>query len=120
VLVVWNSVKTVFLRMLDGVEPAVIEQVQAVASQVDGVAGVTDVRARWLGHRLRAELNISVEPEMTVHSGHEIAKRVEHQLQHHIQFLSAALIHVDPSTEAGEANHRLGPHAHDDLPIHSH
>lgn len=120
VIVVWDSVRTVFSRMLDGVEPEVIERVQAVASQVKGVTGVTDVRARWLGHRLRAELSISVEPEMTVYSGHEIAKRVEHQLQHHIQFLSAAIIHIDPSTDAGEARHRLGPHAHDDLPIHSH
>ena len=56
--VVWGSVKMVFSRMLDGVEPEVIDRVQAIAREVNGVIGVTEVRARWLGHRLRAEVNI--------------------------------------------------------------
>ena len=118
--VVWESVTMVFSRILDGVEPAVVDQIHAVAGEVNGVAGVTEVRARWVGHRLRAEVNISVGPELTVRAAHEIAKEVEHQLQHHLQFLSGAIIHVDPATNAGESQHRQGPHAHDDLPTHSH
>jgi len=118
--VAWGSVKIVFSRMLDGVEPDVVDQVQAIAREVNGVTGVTEVRARWLGHRLRAEVNISVRPQLTVNAAHEIAKEVEHQLQHHLRFLSGAIIHVDPATNAGESQHRQGPHAHDDLTIHSH
>ena len=118
--VVWESVKLVFARMLDGVEPEVIDRVHTIAREVHGVTGVTDVRARWVGHRLRAEVNISVGPELTVRVAHEIAKEVEHHLQHHLPFLSGAIIHLDPMTEAGESNHRKGPHAHDDLPLHSH
>lgn len=118
--VVWGSVKMVFSRMLDGVEPEVIDQVHAIARDVNSVTGVTDVRARWVGHRLRAEVNISVGPELTVRVAHEIAKEVEHQLQHNLQFLSGAIIHLDPATDAGESRHRKGPHAHDDLPTHSH
>jgi len=118
--VVWESVTMVFSRILDGVEPAVIDQVHAIAREVNGVAGVTDVRARWVGHRLRAEVNISVGPELTVRVAHEIANEVEHELQHHLPFLSGAIIHVDPATDAGESKHQKGPHAHDDLPTHSH
>jgi cation diffusion facilitator family transporter len=112
--VVWGSGKMVFSRMLDGVEPEVIDQVHAIAREVNGVTGVTEVRARWLGHRLRAEVNISVGPELRVDAAHEIAKAVEHQLQRHLQFLSGAIIHVDPATDAGESRHHQGPHAHDD------
>jgi cation diffusion facilitator family transporter len=118
--VVWGSVKIVFSRMLDGVEPEIIDQAQAIAREVNGVTDVTDVRARWLGHRLRAEVNISVRPELTVTAAHKIAKAVEHQLEHHVQFLSGAIIHVDPATNAGESAHRQGPHAHDDLQTHAH
>jgi cation diffusion facilitator family transporter len=118
--VVWESVKMVFSRMLDGVEPEVIDRVHTIAREVHGVTGVTDVRARWVGHRLRAEVNVSVGPELTVQVAHEIAKDVEHHLQHHLPFLSGAIIHLDPVTEAGESKHRKGPHAHDDLPTHSH
>jgi divalent metal cation (Fe/Co/Zn/Cd) transporter len=73
-----------------------------------------------VGHRLRAEVNISVSPELTVQVAHEIATEVEHRLQHHLSFLSGAIIHLDPVTDAGESKHRKGPHAHDDLPTHSH
>lgn len=118
--VVWGSVKIVLSRMLDGVEPEVIDQVHAIAREVNGVTGVTEVRARWLGHRLRAEVNISVGPELRVDAAHEIAKAVEHQLQHHLQFLSGAIIHVDPETDAGESKHRQGPHEHDNLQTHAH
>jgi len=120
VVVVWGSVKMVFSRMLDGVEPEVIDQVHAIAREVSGVTGVTDVRARWLGHRLRAEVNISVRPELTILAAHEVAKEVEHELQHHLRFLSGAIVHVDPATEAGESKHLRGPHAHDGLQTHSH
>ena len=118
--VIWESVKMIFARMLDGVEPEVIDRIHTIAREVHGVTGVTDVRARWLGHRLRAEVNISVEPEQTVQAAHEIATEVEHQLQHDLPFLSGAIIHLDPGTAAGESRHRKGPHAHDDLPMHSH
>jgi cation diffusion facilitator family transporter len=97
--VVWGSVKLVFFRMLDGVEPDVIDQIRAAAGAVDGVAGVTEVRARWLGHRLRAEVNILVRSDLTVNAAHQIAKSVEHQLEHHLQFLSGAIIHVGPATD---------------------
>jgi hypothetical protein len=48
-------------------------------------------------------------------ASHTIEKEVEHQLRHHLKFLSGAIIHVDPSTEAGEAQHRSAPHQHDGL-----
>jgi cation diffusion facilitator family transporter len=118
--VVWQSVKAVFSRMLDGVEPEVIDEVRGAAANVAGVIAVTDVRARWIGHRLRAEVNVSVAPDMTVAASHAIAKEVEHRLQHHLKFLAGAIIHVDPSTESGEAQHRSVPHQRDGLEMHAH
>jgi cation diffusion facilitator family transporter len=117
--IVWQSVKTVIVRMLDGVEPEVLEQVQHAAAHVPGVLGVTGVRARWIGHRLHVEANISVAPDLTVAEGHEIAKAVEHQLRHHLPFLSGAIIHVDPAGEPGDAHHRIEMHEHDGIPAHS-
>jgi len=118
--IVWQSVNTVFVRMLDGVEPEVLDEVQHAVSHVPGVLGVTDVRARWIGHRLHVEANISVAPNLSVAEGHEIAKAVEHQLRHHLPFLSGAVIHVDPAGEPGEAHHRISMHQHDGIPAHSH
>jgi cation diffusion facilitator family transporter len=118
--IVWQSVKTVFSRMLDGVEPDVMDEVSHAAAHVPGVQGLTDVRARWIGHRLHAELSITVAPELTVEQGHELAKEVEHQLRHHLKFLSGAIVHVDPTQQSGETYHHVESHSHDGIPAHSH
>jgi len=118
--IVWQSVKTVFARMLDGVEPEVIDEVRHAAAHVPGVRGLSDIRARWIGHRLHAELSITVAPDLTVESGHDLAKEVEHQLRHHLKFLSGAVVHVDPAQQSGETHHRVQSHSHDGIPAHSH
>lgn len=118
--IVWQSAKAVFTRMLDGVEPEVLDELTHAALHVDGVRQVTDARARWIGHRLRAELNIAVTPTIPIADAHAIAKEVHHQLLHHLPYLSQATIHVDPLEEAGDTHHHVAAHAHDGLPIHSH
>jgi cation diffusion facilitator family transporter len=119
-VIVWQSGKTVFTRLLDGVDPSVIDEIRHAASHVEGVQDVSEVRARWLGHRLRAEVNVAVDPELSVDEGHAIAREVNHQLLHHLRYLDAAVVHVDPVQETGEEHHRIGSHSHDGLPPHSH
>lgn len=118
--IVWQSGKAVFSRMLDGVEPEHIDEIGHAAHHVPGVREVSDVRARWLGHRLRAEVNVAVDPALSVDEGHGIAKEVRHRLMHHLPFLSEATVHVDPAEESGDHHHRISRHAHDGLPAHSH
>src|SRR3990172_7137975 len=100
--IVWQSGKAVFTRMLDGVEPEVIEALTHAAMHIPGVQAVTDVRARWIGHHLHAELNVAVPPALSVAEGHHLAKTVHHQLLHHVPFLSRTTIHIDPAGEVGE------------------
>jgi cation diffusion facilitator family transporter len=119
-VIVWQSGKMVFTRLLDGVEPGVIEEIQHAAGHVEGVEDVSEVRARWLGHRLRAEVNVAVDPELSVAEGHAIAREVNHQLLHHLRYLDMATVHVDPLEEAGEEHHSIATHSHDGLPPHSH
>jgi len=119
-VIVWHSGKAVFTCLLDGVEPEAIEEIRHAASRVPGVEDVSEVRARWLGHRLHAEVNVAVDPELSVAEGHAIAREVNHQLLHHLSYLSGAVIHIDPVEEAGEEHHRITAHSHDGLPTHSH
>jgi cation diffusion facilitator family transporter len=119
-VIVWQSGKAVFTRLLDGVEPEAIEEIRHAAYGVPSVEDVSEVRARWLGHRLHAEVNVAVNPELSVAEGHAVAREVNHQLLHHLSYLSGAVIHVDPIQEAGELHHRISAHSHDGLPTHSH
>jgi cation diffusion facilitator family transporter len=117
---VWQSAHTVFTRMLDGVDPEVLEAAEHAARHVPGVHDVAEVRARWIGHRLTLEVNIAVRPDVTVTEGHGVAKEVRHQVLHHVSHVSGVTVHVDPATESGETFHHIGSHAHDGLPRHSH
>ncbi len=107
-VVVWQSAKTVFTRLLDGVEPGVLDEIRHAAQHVSGVHEVTEIRVRWIGHRLHAEVNIAVASNLSVKEGHTLAKHVQHEILHHLQYLSIAIIHVDPLEEAGEAFHQEG------------
>lgn len=118
--IVWQSSRAVFTRLLDGVDPEIIAEIKHAAAHVSGVEEVTEVRVRWLGHRLHAEVNITVRPRLSVEEGHKIALDVRHELLHHLQYLSGVTLHVDPATASGEAHHQISEHVHDDLPLHSH
>ena len=118
--IVWQSGKSIFTRLLDGVDSEVIEEITHAANHIQGVCDITEVRVRWLGHRLHAELNIAVSPELSVVKGHEIALEVRHRLLHHLKYLSNVTIHVDPVDMSGETHHRIPEHTHDDFPSHSH
>lgn len=118
--IVWQSGKTIFTRLLDGVDPSIIDDIRHATSRVPGVEEVTEVRARWLGHHLHAEVNASVAPDLSVAEGHEIAREVNHRLLHHLSFLNGVVVHIDPLQESGEVHHRILAHSHDGLPTHSH
>lgn len=118
--IVWDSAKSVFTRLLDGVDPEVIAEIEHAARHVPGVRDVGDVHVRWLGHRLRAELCVAVDSDLSVEQGHEIAKEVCHQLLHHLNYLSDATVHVDPAHASGTHHHHIDEHEHDGLARHAH
>jgi len=118
--IVIQNAKEIFTRMLDGVDPAVVDEIRHAARHIPEVKEITDVRARWLGHRLHAELNVAVESELTIAQAHAVAAEVRHRLLHALPHLSLVVVHVDPLEQSGEQHHRIETHVHDGLPAHSH
>lgn len=95
--IVWQSAKAVFTRMLDGVEPRMIDEIRHAAEHLPGIRTVLDVRARWLGHRLVAEIDIAVAGDTTVSQADAVAAAFEHELMGHLPALKSARIRVRPS-----------------------
>jgi cation diffusion facilitator family transporter len=118
--ILWDTGKSVLLRLLDGIDPEVVDEIDYCARQVLGVTDVTRIRVRWLGHRLNAELDITVNGGLTVAESHAIAQEVYHLLMHQLEYLSETTIHVDPVDASGQSHHRFAEHEHDEFPKHSH
>ncbi|MDP9267187.1 MAG: cation diffusion facilitator family transporter [Acidobacteriota bacterium] len=119
-VIVWQSAKEVLVRALDGVDPHVLEELRHAARHVEGVQEVTEVRARWLGHQLLAELNLAVAPEKTVAEAHGIATAVHQQLLQHLNFLARATVHIDAVGASGEHHHFAADDRHDHPAGHEH
>jgi cation diffusion facilitator family transporter len=88
--IVWQSSKAVFTRMLDGVEPGLIDEIHHAAEHVDGVKAVTEARARWLGHELLADVTITVDDHLSLGRAKEIAASLKAELFEHLPALKIA------------------------------
>lgn len=103
--IVWESTVVVFTRILDGVDPNVVDEIKHTTRHIKEVKDVNEIRVRWIGHRLHVELNITVDNKKSVEEGHQIANLVRHELFQHLKFISNAIIHVDPMSASGEKYH---------------
>ncbi|HEY4027234.1 MAG TPA: cation diffusion facilitator family transporter [Candidatus Dormibacteraeota bacterium] len=105
-----GTLRQLVLRMMDAVDPHVIDEMTRAAEGVDGVLGVHDVRARWVGRELIAVLHVDCDPEASLRDAHAVAQRVEHQVQHAVQ-VARVDIHMDPGVDRHDhAGH--APHTH--------
>ena len=105
-----TAAKDVLLRLLDGVDPTVVAEVEQRAAAIDGVQQVNHVRLRWVGHQLRAEIAITVDQDLPVQRAHQICQAVHHDLIRHITRLVDTNIHTDPCGHDGKDHH--GPASH--------
>jgi cation diffusion facilitator family transporter len=109
----WQAAREVGRRLMDSVDPALTEKVEAILRATPGVLDVGQVRLRWVGHTLRAECEIGVDPHGSVVQAHDIAVRAEHALIHAVPRLTAALVHADPLDDT-DHHAPLADHAHSD------
>lgn len=95
-----TAVRDVFRRLLDGVDPALVDAAEAALLARPGVRSVRSVRMRWIGHHLHADAELDVDPTLTLSEAHRIAHDAEHDLTHAVPKLTTALIHAYPEEDA--------------------
>jgi len=89
-----TAVRDVFRRLLDGVDPALVDAAEKSLTAQPGVRSVRRVRMRWIGHHLHADAELDVDPGLALAEAHRIAHAAEHELTHAIPTLSTAMIVV--------------------------
>ncbi|HZM74852.1 MAG TPA: cation diffusion facilitator family transporter [Candidatus Limnocylindrales bacterium] len=109
-LVLKDATLEVYRRLMDAVDPSIVDKSEETLRRTPGVTAIGAVRLRWIGHALRAECEIVVDGRLTVAQGHAIALDAEHRLIHAIPRLTAAIVHADPDTGHAEAHSELDHH----------
>lgn len=87
----------VFQRLMDAVDPAVVDRAEQALRAVPAVNGVDRVRMRWIGHTLHAEADVAVDDATDLAEAHELAHRCERELRGAVARLESATVHVHPA-----------------------
>ncbi|MDY6998294.1 MAG: cation diffusion facilitator family transporter, partial [Actinomycetota bacterium] len=57
-----TAVRDVFRRLLDGVDPSLVDTAEQTLAAEPGVRAVRSVRMRWIGHQLHADAELDIDP----------------------------------------------------------
>lgn len=113
--IVWQSARSVLTRMLDGVEPGILDEIDHAAAHVPGVIGVHAVQARWLGHKLHAEMSAHLDEKVTVAEAQVIVAAMKAELFEHLPVLSQVSIRIE-APASGDPVARPMAHGHHHAP----
>ncbi|MEE1754067.1 cation diffusion facilitator family transporter [Streptomyces sp. SP18CS02] len=105
-LVLRGAAREVWHRLMDAVDPALVDGAEETLARVEGVRAVGSVRMRWLGHALRAETSVVVDPALTVVQAHAVAVAAEHALLHEVPRLTSVTVHIDHGYTGGSDPHQ--------------
>jgi cation diffusion facilitator family transporter len=100
--IVWQSARPIGLRAMDGIEPQILDAIRHEAEHVPGVRAVRDVRARWLGHTVHAEVTVGVTADASVRDGHGVAEQLRDAVTEHVEHVSDVVVQTVP-VERGPA-----------------
>ncbi|GEL20953.1 cation diffusion facilitator family transporter [Pseudonocardia asaccharolytica] len=91
-----GAARQVLARLMDAVDPALVERAAGVLGAVDGVEGVERVRLRWIGHALHAEVTLGVASDLSLVQAHRVAHDAEDALIRGVPRLATATVHAHP------------------------
>lgn len=114
-VVLLGTVRQMYRRLMDSVDPELVAQVEKSLLAVDGVEAVDSVRIRWVGHDLRADIDVVSDSGLTLVEAHAIATEAHHRLLHEVPRLAEAVIHTNPGgpdDHHGVVSHHFPDHDH--------
>jgi cation diffusion facilitator family transporter len=105
-----HAARDIYRRLMDQVDPALVDQIEHQLTHTAGIRHVDSVRVRWIGHELHADAEVALEPALDVTGAHDVLEDARHGLLHHIPRLGDILLHANPAghddAHARTAHHR--------------
>lgn len=81
VVLLVGTVRNIGRRLMDGVEPELVDKLEHSLAHTPGVLAVSDIRLRWVGHRLHGSARLQVD-DVPVSGTQRIAHEAEHAARH--------------------------------------
>lgn len=102
----WQSAHELIDR---GLEQEDVDKIRNKIMAVDGVRAMHDLRTRRMGGNAFVDVDVLVDPSLTVSEGHRIGEEVLKRLYQEIDEVSDVTVHVDPEDDEIETPSRDVP-----------
>ena len=111
VVLLVGTARDIGRRLLDGVDPALVDRSEAALASLPGVAAVTDMQVRWIGHRLHIDGTVQTDPAMTIEQLHRLEHRADHAVRHALPAIGSVRLHPSVHPTVHPTAHPAG-HSH--------
>ncbi|GAA4051348.1 hypothetical protein GCM10023063_44200 [Arthrobacter methylotrophus] len=91
IVLLWGTVRSIGRRLMDGIEPELLDSAQAALERTPGVLSVPKLQLRWVGHRLQGATTI-VLTDAALSAVEEIVDNARHQLEYALPKLDDMVI----------------------------
>lgn len=95
IVLLWGTVRSIGRRLMDGIEPELVDRATDALQAVTGIAAVNRVQLRWVGHRLQGTAIIEVDATTTAAAA-SIVHDAHHALGHALPHLDDFVIAQQP------------------------
>ncbi len=93
----WDIIRPSLVELTDGgASESDRENIEKIASAVNGVEEVHAIRTRKVGPSIYVDLHVLVAPEMSVHKGHDISEEVKQVLIKTGPDILDVVVHLEP------------------------
>jgi len=104
-VLLWGTARDIGRRLLDGVDPSLVEQAEAAVRSLPCITDVEEVRLRWTGHRLNVDATVTSDPTMPVGRFHELEHQADQIIRNKLPGINAVRLnpaaHPPASTTIG-------------------
>jgi cation diffusion facilitator family transporter len=92
-----DATMRVWHRLLDAVDPEIVDHIEQHAGEVPGVQRVASARVRWVGHELHAELTVALDGAPSLRESRRVVDAVRDGLVGHVRHLGVVTIEAVPA-----------------------
>jgi cation diffusion facilitator family transporter len=104
-----HATRDICWRLMDRVDPELVERMTHDLGLVNGIVAVDRVRVRWIGHELHADAEVALAPTLPLAAAHDVLEEARHRLLHTIPRLADILLHPNP-VDTPDAHRRTAHH----------
>lgn len=100
VFIAKDATVRIWHRLMDAVDPGVVDEIEHLTGHVAGVERVASVRARWVGHELHAEIQVELSGAPSLVEAQRTVEETRRSLVKGIRHLSVVTIEAVPAPGA--------------------